>query len=443
MSAQQIESFIIARNEYLSCNLAAKMEVGSPAFHDLSVKAATAIVQKITMAKPCTVEECTRLIKCLMKGPMLEEEKQLCIKAVNDQSEEKGGVPVLTSGSRPSEGRVQLQDNPFMHNYLTEEDWSCLLKETNMIEVKLHRVATRACCIGLTHPNEPTISKMASLCIASQKSPLDPQAMLGLVRETKVILRGLMNTSAKDIAKGPTSYPDSSEEFKEKHSVAYAIAYTDGEPVPCPLDLGELKALQAKIPCRSTRAGCRMTPVMKGSSSSSSSQFALAIGNMFLQQMAGNPLAKAGMPGFFGVPQIENTNQTPAIPKQALLALPDESPQQSETQPVSEASPEQAQTPASGDVAAASAGSSGSVSFPIASMVAEMQEHLRRPTEEVQIVLKRPASAVSGGEGGEEEAKSASSGRGLLFGCPKCRGSPQGCAQCRKPTYSGRRYTRD
>ncbi len=88
----------------------------------------------------------------------------------------------------------------------------------------------------------------------------------------------------------------------------------------------------------------------------------------------------------------------------------------------------------------------GNLSFPIASMVAEMQSHFRGKDEGVDIVLKRPASAVSEGEGDEAKpkgAKSASSGTPFVLGCSKCRGSPQGCTQCQDPAFRGRRFTRD
>ena len=34
-------------------------------------------------------------------------------------------------------------------------------------------------------------------------------------------------------------------------------------------------------------------------------------------------------------------------------------------------------------------------------------------------------------------------GKWVMLGCPKCRGSPVGCWQCRNPQYSGNRWTRN
>ena len=56
-------------------------------------------------------------------------------------------------------------------------------------------------------------------------------------------------------------------------------------------------------------------------------------------------------------------------------------------------------------------------------------------------ICKRPAGCATPA-GLKAKPASAEGHPKVKLGCPKCRGSPKGCIQCRNPAYSGCRYQR-
>ncbi len=427
------------------------MKSDSDAFKQLSTQACATICQKIGMVKAMGVEDMTRLIKMLSAGPMLDVDKAVCCEAVNARSEERAGVPAVMTSS--PEGRVVLQEHHSLHEYLTEVDWSVLLNPDTALQIKLHRVVSRACCLGGLRPGEPAVAKLGSIALCTQDKwqSMAPPAMLQVVREGKAILKSITAGGTKDIQQGPQTYPMSPADFKAHHASAYAIAYSDGEPVPCKIDVGELLQLQSIMPCRATKAGCRMAvpSARMGGASSSAAQFAMAIGNMVMQQMGTMP----GFPGGAFVPGVASSaSQSPlpttmALPSTtSLFALADKnSPPQEKAE---SSSPPEADNSAKEEVVGASLAEASPVAptpanppKSISEMVMAMQEQLqpRGGGSASVVVRKRPAACVIEeiGEEGSDEAPGA--GKLLALGCSKCRFSKKGCAQCQKPSFGGRR----
>ena len=66
----------------------------------------------------------------------------------------------------------------------------------------------------------------------------------------------------------------------------------------------------------------------------------------------------------------------------------------------------------------------------------------QKPAEAAQPAAQKPAEAAQPAQAGKAKKRPAAAAPALLLGCPKCRGSPVGCVQCKNPAYGGRRYQR-
>jgi hypothetical protein len=73
--------------------------------------------------------------------------------------------------------------------------------------------------------------------------------------------------------------------------------------------------------------------------------------------------------------------------------------------------------------------------------VQKMEQRLlaQRSKPAKKSVAKRPAAV---GAGIRPDAVLKRPAVGLLLGCSKCRGSPNGCIKCRDPNFKGQRYQR-
>lgn len=151
------------------------------------------------------------------------------------------------------------QDMMYPENWLTSDDWKCILSKDASKAVKLQRLCRRMIFLKCLQPKERSKAQIASIVILADPSTLLKDTPLNTIREFK---RHLTSMSQRiDRTTAPKEYPEDPQEFRMMYPGLYESAYADAQPVECQLDRQHLEQMRATLGCRGPRS---QTGLMKG-----------------------------------------------------------------------------------------------------------------------------------------------------------------------------------
>ena len=110
----------------------------------------------------------------------------------------------------------------YIHNYGTEQLWTCICDKQRTVDVKLQAMVVFLKRIGIKNISEKTAGAATSLCRTFTVLHDDtPDKALASARKLKDLLRVLWKDSP--VVDIPTEYPPTPQEFLVSHPLWYAL----------------------------------------------------------------------------------------------------------------------------------------------------------------------------------------------------------------------------
>ena len=161
---------------------------------------------------------------------------------------------LLNEGHEPPYHDMQRVDNP--QAFMTEQLWTWLITQpAGDINQMLVALGAHWHKLGMRSPSERSARNIAAIALASTNAQCTAGVDgLRALRYFKSLLRE--HRQKAPVARGVNVYA-CPETLKQRDPDAYARAYADGQPAPCPEKLqAAILAAQQMMPCRSSKAGC-------------------------------------------------------------------------------------------------------------------------------------------------------------------------------------------
>jgi hypothetical protein len=420
-------SFVEARHEILKCNL--RIGVHELTFTKLSADATIAILLQFHKLTKLPDAGTAKLMQLIVDGPLLDDDKKQVVAAINTR---------LPDDVRSTAIRQSLQHCEHVFNYLSADDWALITNGT--MGAKMNLLAKRCASIGLYHPTEKTFAALVGILMFGDPSAQSCAAdALALVREFKTMYKSIM---ARIVFEGtlPPTFPNKVADFKTEYPTWYESAYSTHEPIAPPVAQSVMQQMIALVPCRNTRAGCSIVQTAASTSAKHSDALASLCGALLANKNpSGHMLNNLQIFKQSHGQQIESssTSSSPASqtaafmpPAGMLMLMPPHGPRVDVSQ-ISDSALAKAE-PLVGYTTQNPEAEVPPVNTSVETMVAAMQAQLHR-----RITMKRPAAAQEGNVAKRPAA--AEPALGIVLGCSKCRHSPNGCRQCKKAGFVGRR----
>ena len=280
MSTKKFEDFLVSRCEYLKCVVAGGVLPGSKPHVTLSKQVLDMASRQLNVLGVVDCTTASRLVDIVTSSTMMPEDKHELIVRLNvkvdlDECADGSNPGGPSSGSGgASSGSVELapvehptlaatpkkqkqisQEHHYLHNYGPAYLWEVICSKTAPLETKLSAMALFLYLLGMRWPAEKTAAAATSLCRHFTVLPDDtPDKALLSQRKMKEKLRLLWKD--KPPCDVPCEYPETPEEFSQRHPSWYQTAYARGPPIPSPVPWQEALLMYAQQPCRSTKLGC-------------------------------------------------------------------------------------------------------------------------------------------------------------------------------------------
>ena len=401
--------------------------------------------------------------------------------------------------------RRTLQDYEAMIHYFTQARWSMLTADS-CNDVKLQIIVDQCIALGLRCPSEPTLKTMCSFwMLVSEANPnsIERHQKQILLKYTKSVF-DKSRKNAADLETHVEKLPTSSAAFLREHPAIYKYCFAEGaDPIPPLINLASLKMLNDLYTCRGSAplaSGRSQVDLTSSTVSNTVAQqmqqmlsfqqrvFEIATGvnhralehgvprgsvpDLSSLRIRYPPLRSSSAEEFHGASPLAIMDSPQSARSMVSFSGPDASgtPQDAASLvvPTAVSAPpsDVVQQQTQGQPSAETPGvvKLGGVQEQLLKMLKERQQQNRNKSkkpqqedeEEVQhkddktkdaiamagkpLATKRPAAATAAEL--PETKKATSAEKGLLLGCPKCRGCHTGCAKCRNPDYKGKRYQR-
>ena len=174
-----------------------------------------ALIAKINRINSLTVEDSTNLNCTVSAGPWTQEEKDSLHKAVADRLSTCQG-----------QGKKDTQTNKYVENYFTTTDTSVVGSANFSDQTKHSRIGFRMHKIGLRHPSEKTVGRIAVWFIYTSKriSNPSPDLLNQVVQDIKDAIKDIRAYTYPHAH--ITAYPIEPQGLSQ---AAYAYAYNDGD----------------------------------------------------------------------------------------------------------------------------------------------------------------------------------------------------------------------
>lgn len=241
-------TYVTERLNYIRCTLKAGVEEGSDRHIAVLDGATKAITKQADSVASLVVSDGEKIITALCDMDIRQPYKNQLLDLVNAKINMESATEHVDAGDTK-------QQHWFFHNFLTEQDWLNLRRES-MQRPELCAVLVQAAYrIRLVAAKEPVIANIVSILVWINKVCFDE--LLDCVALYKYHMKHLKNSDpCTDL---PATYPECPEEFRAGHPRLYEAAYSANLPVrpPADLDVAVLRQIQNRAPARNTKTGFR------------------------------------------------------------------------------------------------------------------------------------------------------------------------------------------
>ena len=415
----------------------------------------SSICNKIQSIKPLTAAQAVELYKATSGMQLCDELKASLTKAIDE------GVSYQT-GPTTSSSSLVPQSHIYMFNYMTKQDWATINGPECTYWTAINVVATRLRLVGVKSLKEETkkwCTAMLVHCFMQKSGQMPPYKMVYQLSQDLQQAHSSCITQTAASLSCPLKYPE------KPHMMGQSwmeIAYSASDP-PVEVQLDNLGNLyKFHTPIRET------SKLLLDDASHSSQKVPSSSDDGSMQQIANclSEFSKIVTTGFHN-----HSLQMLPSPQQSLQILPQPKPMLPLTlPPVASASPQEADSELAStaqqfkpsprlrlSLAMPSASSSSHEATTMgcgndgADAVAthpkqhmSLEEYERASFEELakkrqrknDNVMKRPAASKAASASGNTKNDGNTE---LALGCPRCRGSINGCSTCRSAAYNGLR----
>lgn len=403
---------------------------------------------------------------------------------------------VVSEPSIAAESRITLkqQDHTSFEAYMTDADWATLTDHSVDINDKIEVIVLRAVSIGLLSMTEKTAQHIAAVFIVAAGLSCTASTSYEILQSIKLSFKKMRQQRTATCRPTLSSFPADVTIFTSQFPGCY-----DKPPVPSRIDQKSITKAKAVIACRKSNALVRDSqPTPRQSSPMNSLVAAMA---PLLQAMLSNNVhgMSSSLRRARSSDQLTLSMECPPSPPSkdgnsqssqslGMLALADgdagvspqpaskcglsaaslaSTPPQSTAKGISAAAAavaeaigakksakknrrQKAKSNGKGKSAGKTAGKTAAEELStISESEASYDEATTKAKAKAKLAKKGTSKAKAKAKSKtktkpKETAKSKSSrgGGGLILGCGKCRGCPAGCAQCRDPDFTGKRWKR-
>jgi hypothetical protein len=441
---------------------------------------AKSIESQIALSADMTVTNASTLNVAIANSAFSNCQKQTLAAAVN---------VVLTSQSMQSQHTKKTQTISNATSFFTAGDWAVFESPVHSAN-KVGRMIERLRLLGVVHPSEVSLKACAALLAAVHCPGAASTELHSLVLDLKVAMGRVKKLSIT--VPYLSTFPATPGELKPEH---YKLAYPDASDPPVHRDVPSWSTMVARVPVRSTHKSlaanrhqpCAVLP-----------QQPITAQNMMQALMQMISQHAAPRPPFIQllVPQAptqdtgasSSQQQSPLFQRRFSLSPTPLALQDGPTADAATLGQERDEVAGGGVSAldtiarleAMAAGSSAAagdtrasktsaraavakptpqtpskkpkaVAKPKAKVTSKMTKASAKPKATVSSKKVKAAASVGAkvqpsvamkAKASARHKASATVGSKLTLGCGKCRGSHVGCAQCRDPRFSGRRFQR-
>ena len=409
----------------------------------------TSICSKIQSTKPLAAAQAVELYKATASMQLCDELKALITKVIDEC------VSCQADASTSSQNLVP-QSNIFMYNYMTQKDWNVLNSQDCTYWTAINVVATRLRFVGVKSLKEDTKKWCTALllhCFMQKSSKMPPYKMIYQLSQDLSQAHASCITQTPANLSCPTKYPEKPQLLGQSW---VEVAYAAEEP-PVEMKLENLTNLvQFHTPIRAT------SKLLNDASVASSQKSALTGDTNNLQQIAlcFSEISKAFTSGvqnqvLLKLPTPQQQALADAIPPTLPLVMPtvpspvpfstglDLASVAQQFKPTPRLRLPLAKPQASDDTAQVEGHDEEVMPAPTGSNQPKSLEEYetaifeglkQKKLKKATTVMKRPAAQkVSSTSAPSTPTKN----KVLELGCPRCRGSTNGCSTCRNPAYNG------
>jgi hypothetical protein len=436
-----VNNLLAVRMPFATINMAGYMAMAGAMTNSLC--------NKINSIEPLSASQAVELYKAVSTMQLCDELKAVLTKAIDD------GVSCTASTTSATQALVP-QSNTFMYNYMTQNDWSMLNASDCTYWTAVNVVATRLRLIGVKSLKEDTkkvCTAMLVHCFMQKSSKMPSYKVIYQLSLDLSQAHASCITQAPATLSSPAKYPEKPQLLGQDWM---AIAYSPSDP-PVEIQLENLSNLvQHHTPIRTT------SKLLLDASSQSSQKASSAGDGSSIQQIVTcvAEMSKAFTTGLQNHLQLKIATPQqqclPPLPEPVLpMALPPSpadktlntrldldlasvaqtfKPTPRLRLPLVQPPPALADAEGDGDQDQAAPATKKFKS--LADYEQAAFDNLSKKKLIKASVMKRPASNSSAKPAAIAQPSKRSE---VLLGCPRCRGSINGCSTCQNPCYNGLR----
>ena len=196
-------------------------------------------------------------------GEILNKLSEPSIAFTDEHRREMAAAVTAVARNATCENLTKTQTHNFMCNYLTETQWTKLLKEGTTWTACIEVLAQAAVDIGMTCPRELTITQMIALIQCAKRVELEPNQSYARGEDLKLLIKAKTKNQRKIKFEDMKVYPEDVSDFINIYPDAFSI---NDPPVPSRIDANQVAERAMLSPTR--KSSRKLTIKSSGSQSS-------------------------------------------------------------------------------------------------------------------------------------------------------------------------------